>query len=181
MVTESWKRVPIEGLQEYEVSDYGRVRHNSKILKPSVTRGYYSVGLCTAEHKKTTIHVHKLVALAFLKNAEGKKWINHKDGIKTNNHVDNIEWCTPSENQKHSWKTGLTVFTDNMRKAVTKSIMAAVEKQKRRVKCFGHGELLEIYESASEAARQIHGNQAHISDCCNGKRHTHKGFSWAWA
>ena len=178
---ELWRKVPIEEFCDYEISSYGRVRHNLKMIKPSITRGYHSVGLTSAKHKRSTIHIHKLVALAFIPNPEMKKWINHKDGNKTNNHVDNLEWCTPSENQKHSWKNGMTTFTSNMRMAVTATILKEVEKQKKKVSCFRNGVLIETYESASEAARQIQGSQAHISDCCNGKRYTHKGFSWAWA
>ena len=178
---ENWKFIPIEGFQEYEVSDCGRIRHNSKILKPSLTRGYYSIGLVSTTHTRKTIHVHKLVALSFIPNPQNKQWINHKDCNKTNNHVENLEWCTPSENLIHSWKNGRTVFTERMRRVAVASVLREVEKQKKRVLCLYNGQIIETYESASEAARQIHGSQAHISDCCNGKRYTHKGFSWAWA
>ena len=177
---EEWKNVPIEKFDFYEVSDFGRVRNGNKILSPAITKGYPAVTLCNKGYRRT-IRVYKLVALAFIENPDNLPCVNHKDGNKLNTFVGNLEWCTYGQNEKHAWKHGLIVFTENMRKSVTKTIMAEVEKQKKRVLCLFNGKIVETYESASEAARQIHGSQAHISDCCNGKRYTHKGFSWEWA
>lgn len=177
---ETWKNVTMEKFNFYEVSSFGRVRNGKKLLSPSLTKGYPTVTLCNKGYRRT-IRIYKLVALAFIDNLAKLPCVNHKDGNKLNTHVDNLEWCTYGQNEKHAWKHGLIVFTENMKKAVTKTILAEVEKQKRRVHCFIGGRIVGTYESASEAARQIHGSQAHISDCCNGKRFTHKGFSWAWA
>lgn len=67
-------------------------------------RGYLSVGIM-----RKTFMVHRLVAKAFLPKVEGKNFINHKDGNKLNNHVDNLEWCTIKENNQHARDTGLWV------------------------------------------------------------------------
>jgi hypothetical protein len=179
-MNEEWRKVPIKRFSFYEVSDKGNVRNGTRILKQGCTRGYFSVTLCDKGYRKT-IHVHKLVAMAFLNRKYNQKWINHKDGNKENNNVDNLEWCTPSENQKHSWRNGMTVFTEKMRQVAIVKILREVEKQKRKVLCFSNGVLVDTYESASEAARQIKGSQPHISDCCNGKRQHHKGYMWKWA
>lgn len=176
---EEWKNVPIKGFTSYEVSSMGAVRHNGKILKQSLSRGYSAVVLCNNGVRKY-FRVHRLVALCFLTCGEGE-WVNHKDGNKSNNAVDNLEWCTPSENQKHSWASGLTTFTKKMRTAVTKTILMEVEKQKKKVMCIKQGEIINIYQSLTDAARCVGGSQPHISDCCNGKRYTHKGYTWKFA
>lgn len=67
-------------------------------------RGYLSVVV-----RRKTHMLHRLVALAFIPNIEGKSFVNHKDGNKLNNHVDNLEWCTASENNQHARETGLNV------------------------------------------------------------------------
>ena len=67
-------------------------------------RGYLSVVV-----RRKTHMLHRLVALAFIPNIEGKPFVNHKDGNKLNNRVDNLEWCTTSENNRHARETGLHV------------------------------------------------------------------------
>jgi hypothetical protein len=118
---EIWKDIKgYEGL--YQVSNLGRVkslarRVNSmsdkgrfvreRILKQVVTEaGYARVCLCK-ENIEKTVSVHRLVAIMFLKNPENKPEVNHKDGVKLNNYIDNLEWCTNSENGKHAYRIGL--------------------------------------------------------------------------
>lgn len=108
-----------EGL--YAVSNYGRVKslpkqvfnHNGffyrkeKIIKPGKdTKGYLRISVCL-NGKQHTYKIHRLVAQAFIPNPENKPQVNHIDGNKQNNHVENLEWCTNQENQDHAWKNGL--------------------------------------------------------------------------
>lgn len=121
MINEIWKDIPgYEGL--YQVSNLGEVRSlpryekdkNEKVYKrkgvilnkTKTTTGYYKVELCKNGTKKS-LKVHRLVALAFIVNTFNKPFINHKDGNQLNNVVDNLEWCTQSENVQHAHDIGL--------------------------------------------------------------------------
>lgn len=106
--------LPIEGFgDKYLVSDKGDIYRATstgvKKLKIAKDRyGYYSISLYH-EGKRKTLKVHKVVAKAFIPNPYPyvKKIINHKDGVKSNNHVSNLEWCTHKQNSVHAVKTGL--------------------------------------------------------------------------
>lgn len=112
-----------EGL--YQVSNIGRVKSlkrigkgrglnigfaerifNEKILKPQLTNKYYSVML-SKNGKIKLMKIHRLVLTAFKENKENKSQVNHIDGNKLNNNIENLEWCTVSENITHSYKIGL--------------------------------------------------------------------------
>lgn len=118
---EAWK--DIRGYERlYQVSSKGRVKSleryrertdgvlmkiNERILKLSFSHtGYLKVDL-TREGKRKTFLVHRLVALTFIPNPESKQEVNHKDGNKQLNEVNNLEWHTKSENIKHAYETGL--------------------------------------------------------------------------
>ena len=97
---ENWKEI---GKTGYEVSDLGRIRHNTRILAGS----YHNDGYIFTTIKGDQIPIHRFVANAFIPNPDQLPEINHKDGNKMNNSVANLEWCSSSENQKHAVKLGL--------------------------------------------------------------------------
>ena len=104
--------VPVEGYEgRYSVTRDGRVYSHlrSKFLIPRNARGYRTVVLSNREKTIKTQGIHRLVAKAFIPNPKKKPHINHIDGDKTNNHVSNLEWVTPSENRRHALETGLAV------------------------------------------------------------------------
>jgi hypothetical protein len=114
---EQWKAVlGYEGI--YEVSDWGAVRGLDRIVKGrtgmpknqrgkilrqvNASGGYKSVHL-SKDGVATLLTVHRLVAKAFIRLPVGNEQVNHKDGRRQNNIISNLEWCTPSENIKHSF------------------------------------------------------------------------------
>jgi NUMOD4 motif/HNH endonuclease len=106
---EIWKR--INGYEEYEISNLGRVKsfkhdRKGKIMKPKFSGEYLAVTLC-ADGQQERKTIHRLVAEHFIPNPSGLPWVNHKDGNKLNNKVTNLEWVTPSENNNHAYKIGL--------------------------------------------------------------------------
>lgn len=108
---------PIPGYEgKYSISEFGQIlshaksygfgMHKERWLKPSLCNGY--LVLLLGRGKKNYHRVHHLVALTFLEKIPGKKFINHKDGNKLNNHFSNLEWCTNLENIKHAWENGFS-------------------------------------------------------------------------
>jgi len=83
----------------------GELLINEKLLKQANKDGYRQVNLSNNGIKKNC-KVHRLVAIAFIENIENKPIINHIDGVRHNNKVENLEWCTQSENLKHAYKIG---------------------------------------------------------------------------
>lgn len=111
---EIWR--DIEGFEgRYQISSLGRVkslaRHNvpeEKIIAFQLShKGYERIRIGIGRNFKRSMQVHRLVAIAFIPNPDNLPQVNHKDGNKRNNRVDNLEWCTNIENQRHAWENGL--------------------------------------------------------------------------
>lgn len=104
---EKWKK--IEGYEHYKVSTHGRVVNfkTGKVLSQYVSNsGYYRVNLWR-NNKCKAPYIHQLVAKTFIKNKLGKPQVNHLDGVKFNNNVRNLKWCTNKENYLHALNAGL--------------------------------------------------------------------------
>ena len=150
---EIWKDISeYEGL--YQVSSHGRIKSLSKrrrhgdgwtitkerILKPSIlnTTKYSQVILYKGQ-KPSPFKVHRLVAIAFIPNPDNFPQVNHKDPNKQNNFVENLEWCTQSHNQKHSFRLGRTVWNKGKRFKKNKRCLACnsefFPKRKEQIYC----------------------------------------------
>jgi hypothetical protein len=145
--TEIWKEIPFEIIKitNYFISDYGRIRNNrGEILNlfPSI-HGYVKVQI-----NANQMTVHRLVALVFLPNLNNKEFVNHIDGNKSNNKLNNLEWATCLENNLHKIKNGLSNTTK-------KIIQYDINMNK----------LNEFY-SIVDASTQLKLHVATISNCC---------------
>ena len=168
---EVWKDIDdYEGL--YQVSNLGRVRSlprtttNGKILKTYISKhnGYVYASL-SKKNYRTTARVHKLIYNTFNKEKIKKgynplKNINHIDGDKTNNRLDNLEAVTQSENQKHAYRLGL-------QKTINNKKVIRLEDGK-------------IYNSITEAAKDVNGQISKVCFCCKGLRKHHRKYSYRY-
>ena len=162
-----WKKYFYENKETcYSISDSGEVRKDTTgyILSQSTQQDYKFVTLLI-DGKQKRMRVHRLVAETFIENPKNKPYVNHINGKKDDNNVENLEWVTPSENTQHAIKTGL--FQNKRKKAVVQYNL--------------DGEKMMIFESATEAARQTGGSQSKITMCCRRQRETDNDYQWRYA
>ncbi len=137
----------IEKYSRYEVSDSGEVRNvvSGKVLKPCYSTGYAHVTLCDENGRHQT-SIHKLVAEAFIDNPNNDTEINHLDGDKRNNRVDNLEWCDRSHNMRHAYAIGLQRVIPEQIECSLKRAQRSHERPVRNI------ETGAVYSSVKECA-----------------------------
>lgn len=158
--TEEWRDIPgYEG--RYIVSNRGNVIGPRGPHKPYKTRDGYLVATLYVNSKPRRTGVHRLVALAFIPNPEGKPQINHKNGVKTDNRPENLEWVTCSENNLHRCRV----------------LNGGGGRPKKPVVCIDTGV---VYPSITEAAEATGSILEKILACCKGQRNKTNGMRWAY-
>jgi len=161
---EEWRDIKdFEGY--YQISNFGRLKSfkqykNGKILKLTNSKNsYFSVVLCTNNYRKST-RIHRLVAEHFLFNLCDYKLVNHIDGNKQNNRLDNLEWCSPSQNVKHSMS-----MNENHIKPM--NYYNQFIRPKRIIQLDFRGNILNAFANAKEASDITKVCSRNILQVCN--------------
>lgn len=153
-----------EGL--YQVSNLGRVYsiRTNKFLKPKLNRcGYLSVNL-KYKGSRVTKSIHRLVAEAFIENVNDLPQVNHIDEDKTNNCVDNLEWCSAKYNINYG----------------TRNEKAAQHFRKPVLMFDLNNNFIKEFNSAAEACSYVNGNSCNIIGCCLMYEHYNSAYGYRW-
>ena len=155
----------INGFDGYFVTESGAIFSTRRgSMRPRkihlINGGYVRINMRIGDKTKCKL-VHRIVAEIFVPNPNNKPEVNHKDGDKLNNHADNLEWCSRSENLMHSYQ-----------------ILGNNPPRSKAVRCLDTGE---IYPSASVAAKKIGVDPSNVSKAVRGVQQTAGGFRWEFA
>lgn len=185
---EEWRYIKDFG-KRYAVSNFGRVvslarkvsNHTGYINKPNRLlkthkdqKGYIRTYLDKGDGKTRFIAIHRLVAIAFIPNPDNKPQVNHIDGNKENNNVDNLEWVTNQENQIHAVNNGLNNHS--------KYKSGKPERKVLQID-LNTNEIIAKHNSISEAARAVGcKSPSNIGGCCRNRygRKTICGYKWKY-
>lgn len=184
---EIWKDIKeYEGL--YQISNLGNIRklrfinnivNKEKIfnIKPQIINsGYYKVVLYKNKKYKNML-LHRIVAETFIPNINNYDFINHKDGNKLNNNVNNLEWCTRSQNMKHAYK-------NNLVQAQAKGKYGSDNPKAIKIDMLDKNtnKILKQFNSVIDAAHYVNVDKScHICSCCKGKLQTAYGYKWQYS
>jgi hypothetical protein len=168
-INEEWREIDLQKVFEiekdfdkkYYVSNLGRFKNSYGTIMENYKTNDNDYIRVYIYNK--TFSLHRLVAITFLENPENKQQVNHKDGNKINNAIDNLEWCSNSENQKHKFEIGLgNNFT-------------------RKIKQYDlDGNLIKEYNSIALAAKHMNVSKGNIQGVLLNKRKTAAGFIWKY-
>jgi hypothetical protein len=164
----------------YKITIDGEVFSNHsgvwKLKSKVDNKGYDSVQLVRPDGSKQRKSIHRLVAENFIPNLSNKPCVNHIDGNKKNNCSSNLEWCSYSENEKHSYQV--------LNKAANKTNLGntgyLAEDGREIHQYYITGEYLKSYGSCRDAASKINGSQGTLHMAAIGKRKSHKGYRWSF-
>lgn len=175
-----WKRSPVFP-DDYLISDNGDVFsiRSNRVLKQAKDKdGYLYCVLCVNGVRKT-IKVHRLVGIAFLSNPENKPTINHKNGNKTYNSLSNLEWATNKE-QSNDPNTKAKLIKAAMQRDF-KAMSRRRNEKLPKVAAYKDGVFVGVFLNQTQASRSTGVSNCKISECCNHKRKSCKGYTFEYA
>ena len=164
--------------KERIVHGKGERIQRARILKSKISKhhGYKEVTLCNGFGGKKSFRVHRLIALAFLDNPNNYPAVNHIDGNKLNNAVNNLEWCTTKHNNLHSFRV--------LKRKASKPNLGKFGRESSNNKAIiqydKNGVFVAEYETIREAGKKLNISDSHISSVAKGKRKTCAGFIWKY-
>lgn len=160
----------------YSVSDDGEVRseRTGKILKPATDKwGYHYYVLCVNGDRRT-VKAHRLIAMSFIPNPENKPTINHKNGIRTDNRVENLEWATNKEQSNHPLTYSKLLARS---KTMDYQKMGAIRDfGRKKTEVYKDGVLIGIFPSQQAAAEAVNVCTGKVSQCVSGQHKSCKGY-----
>lgn len=179
---EEWR--DIKGYEgRYQVSNLGNFvsitkRSGRKDLSGSYDKkGYLKITLYKSGDRKT-FAAHRLVAAAFIANPNNKPQINHINGNRSQNSIDNLEWCTNAENQWHKFHVlGYTIPKKQLDALHAKTRVLLPQSSRKPIECVETGE---IFLSIKEAVRKFGTSQSNFSLVLKGKNKTAAGYHWRY-
>lgn len=167
---ERWKDIPnFEGL--YQASSFGRIKslgnacaRKEKILKGAIAgTGYFYVTLWKkGKHKR--FRLSRIIAITFIKSDDSKMDVNHINGNKLDNRIENLEWLSRSDNHLHAYRRGLKLPPQS------KSVL----------QCDLNGTIIKKWDSVIKASSELNFKISNISACALGKRKRAYGFTWKY-
>ena len=180
---EEWKIIDgFDGM--YLISNYGRLKSlkgkKERILKTFINcHGYEQISILHNKQKHK-LGIHRLVAMAFIDNSNNYPVVNHKDEVKTNNHVSNLEWCTVEYNNNYGTRNQR--LSELNKGANNPNFGKHSLSPKRKVIQLTLDEnYIKTWDGIREIERTLGVHHSHISDCCKGKRKSIGGYKWQYA